>query len=112
MAPKTIDHCCVCGGPTRDSDPVWTVEHPKWAHESCIDWSRRDFPYAWKLKQLRSLARVLVHACRRVFTAGRYLLDTQRTWPRNAREHLAKIKEHESEVSEELRKVRDKLDGR
>lgn len=112
MVPKSTERCCVCGEPKKDGMGTWMIDHPHWAHTRCVDWEARSFPYEWRLKRLRSIAHALTRVYGRAVWAGRYILETRRLWPRDARERLAQIDEREAVVQDELRRLREKIDGR
>lgn len=51
--------CTICGA-ALGIEARWVVDHPKQAHERCIDWAARPFPYAWRIAGLELVVRRVV----------------------------------------------------
>lgn len=109
MLPPTSERCETCGKPRGDG-PVWVVEHPRWEHAACRDWSRHKFPYDWQLQSLRQLAGALRISYALTVRAGVFLKGLRGRWPSGAREGLAELERQRTALNEALRKVRDKIE--
>ena len=111
MVPPSSDRCETCGQP-RGGGPVWMLEHPRWEHAACRDWSRRAFPYEWKLNHLRLLVRALKRASALTLRAGVFLNKLRGRWPAGAREGLDELAQLESALDDALRTLRERIDRR
>jgi hypothetical protein len=75
--------CAVCGGALIDR--YWVIEYPALAHLECIDWSRRAFPFAWRIGPLRFLERTLSGEAQLVAKRVRYVHEVAASrWPDKA----------------------------
>jgi len=83
-------HCAVCGLDLGSS--YWMVHDG--AHEACIDWSKRPFPYSRQIDVVRRLAR---HADpgreRDVLMVAARLQDLAHGWPDRALQRLVRARE-------------------
>lgn len=94
MTPPSRDHCRRCGEPAAGR-AAWSVQHPEWEHEECRDWSDAAFPFEWKLRRLRMLARFLRQAYARTVDTGMYLKNIRQRWPNDASKGLEALGEYE-----------------
>ncbi len=79
-----VRRCCVrCGGVLDGR--CWIVRYPEAAHEACVDWTARAFPFARELDVMSLLARRLTGRDRDI-VAGllRDLAALARRWPDEA----------------------------
>lgn len=75
--------CDVCG--ERLEAPYWIVDFPRGAHERCIDWSTRPFPFTRHLEVLRKMARAAEGEARAsVIRAGVAMAALHKRWPTEA----------------------------
>lgn len=75
--------CVVCREPLADG--YWIVAYPDGAHERCIDWSRRPFPYARQVGALSRIARAAEVARPDLLRrAARALAALEERWPDDA----------------------------
>jgi hypothetical protein len=72
--------CVVCGA-DLGLGPWWVTDHPRGAHEACVDWSRRPFPYAWVLPVARAAWRAHRSARAELGALGRELAGIEARWP-------------------------------
>jgi len=86
------------------------VDHPRWAHERCIDWGERDFPGTKKLPHLRTLARSLLRAHRVLLELGLLTAQTAQSWPDGAPDVLSDIRASEQLLRDEIRDLRRQFD--
>ena len=103
-------HCAVCGTELLWDDDTWVIDQGTTrAHERCIDWQERPFPFAWQVDVCRSLAHRLqrdgnvhaAHACR----SARLWLDEQRhAWPHDAFRRLQSVRRMKTRLAALLRR--------
>ena len=75
--------CVRCGGAIAGR--FWIVKFPDAAHEACVDWRARPFPFARELDVLRFLARrAKADHARGLLAAAGALATLKRRWPADA----------------------------
>jgi len=104
--PSAHQECTVCGVLIAGTEVAWISEHPRRAHEGCIDWTTRAYPYAPRVTTLRRLYRSLRGDSRaRVARTGRWLLAAETVWPLGAPAVLAETRARLSRLRRDLEEL-------